>query len=690
MKNLKLLTSMFLSLIMVLSMAVSPVWAVTQYDGSENAPMNGTTMIANILPGFAGKDTADKVYSLTGAAADAGSGNVGFNIAKSTTSNTDTATLEFQFLLPTTTDKLRVSIHYFYNSDKSSNTTNWFNITTTGLVTTNNKISSITSKETVSLETNKWYTVSIQVPGDGSKTIPVYINGTNVATINVNSSYPVYGIRSRALVGPADSTQTVYIDDVYSYKASEKTFSPAESIPSEISAYSDGYTLSGDTLTVPYGATVADILDSIKTTDTTGDVIRVYKDSSMTSSAENSDSANGTTIVVAAKNGTEYEQAYSYYTVEEAEPDPDVLKGKSSDDIILTENADSLSVVSVEPGNYGKLSGDSVYKVTNNDLGTRVSMQHSLNGNSTFSKGKAGVIEFSFCLPEGSHGFRITSSTGHTASGNGSFVTLTVDENGVYGGSNAENHFYTGKINANTWYNFAVEIPTNGGRGVNVYLNGEQINRASIDSGAWYGFRTFFVIMKAADGEVMYLDNISVSESFTNTNQAARVNGENMATRGGKLYALNGATASDITLGANETLRLYNSDWTVAENLADADIAVFVTTNGRSMERTLTYYDVNLSDCVVDYDVTTADETETLNASVYSNTQASLILAHYTVEGGVKTFEGVTSIDATVVDGVYVAAIPASVLNPAYSYTLFAWSDTDNTITPLTTSINLN
>lgn len=688
MKKMKLLTSMFLSLIMVLSMAVSPVWAATQYDGSGNAPMNGTTMIANILPGFAGKDTADKVYSLTGAAADAGSGNTGFNIAKSTTSNTDTATLEFQFLLPTTTDKLKVSIHYFYKSDKSVNTTNSFNITTSGLADYNNKISSISSLKTVSLDTNKWYTISLAIPGDGGKTIPVYINGTNVATINVNGSYPVYGIRSRALVGPAASTQMVYIDDVYSYKASEKTFSQAESTPSNLTTTLSNYTLSDDTLTVPHGATFADLKSAITTTDAAEgtDVVRYYTDSTMTAEiTEDSASVDGATIVVAAKNGTDVEQAYSYYSVKQAEPDPDVLKGKSADDLV----GSTLAFASVA-GMHGKLADDTVYQISSDGDTNRLTLANTLTkkltGTSvnTFTKNEITAVSFSFMIPSGSNGFSINDTTYWSTSGSnkrGNFNRIVFDTDGIWSGDKVSK---LEDIEADKWYNFTLSCSSDGGKDVELYLNGVSISK-TVAEYDMQGFRTMNLDMRG--NSVYYLDNIEAEASTViSDDAAATVTGDYISAYGGKLNLLAGKTDFET----NGTCRLYKDNWVLTDDITEAEIAVFAATNGRSMERTLTYYDVNLSDCVVGYDVTTADETKTLNASIYSNTQASLILAHYTVEGGVKTFEGVTSIDATFDDGVYVAAIPASVLNSAYSYTLFAWSDTDNTITPLTTSINLN
>lgn len=688
MKKMKLITSMFLSLILVISMTIQPAFAADTYDGS--TAITGAVVKSNAPVG--GKLSLDDYYEVSTAC----------------TSYNNTATLslkanilEMQFLLTDNNAKVIIRPRTYQTSSQNSYVAyNYFEISSDGMAWKGGKWSADKNKTiwTVNheIEVGYWHTLVIQYEdrsaSDGLQTGAYYIDGECIKSND--KSLDIYGYRNIGF-GPASSEHPVLFDNIYNWygRKGEASASNVPDInrrtPSDITLLSDGYTLSNNTLTVPYGATVADMLGSINTTDGTDDVIRVYKDSSMTSSAENSDSAKGTTVVIAAKNGTDVEQAYSYYTVEEAEADPDVLKGKSAADISLTENdGDNLSVVSAEPGNYGKLNTDSVYKVTNNISGARVSVVNSLRGN-TFAKSKTGVIEFSFCLPENSSGFKTNYSNGYTSDSNVGLYGLTVNNDGIKIGSN---HFYTKSIKSNTWYNMAIEISTTGTDEFNIYLNGELIfddNGGS--STEWYGFRTFFIIPVAANGETLYLDNISHSESFTNTNQAAKISGEKMAARGGKLYALNGASATDITLGTNEALRIYNSDWTLAESLADAEIAVVATTNGRSMERAYTYYDVELSDCVIDYNITTSDDNETLDASVYSNTPASLILAHYTTEGSAKTLEGVSSIDAAVDNnGVYVATIPASALNPAYSYTLFAWSDTDNTLTPLTTDISIN
>lgn len=691
MKKNKKILFMFINFVLALSVLSQSVFAaIGLYQGSESIKPSGSAVNCVTSDGNAGKMDSDTVYFVSGKE-DSENGIFGVQHASKDNGLTH-AIYEMSFMLPDETVKIRSHLTYYKSSTVSDYIPYAFlDINASNGITTRirskDKVAywTLTNVNSYNIETNKWYTLAIDFPSEGNTTGHIYLNGVKVHTFQRNSNVDnkIYGVRN-FIFGATEGTG-FYLDNMYGYiNETEHSFNIAESTPSLVTG-GEGVTVENNVVTVPFGTTAQQLKNIITTTDGEDDVKRVYTNSEMTTEAQLTDLADGTTFVVAAKNGTGREMAYSYYTVQEAapvDPDADVFKGNSADDLKFGDNA-AAKDVNTQNGLFGKKEDDSAYKIVGSSKNqTIISLSRTLrDGSGTFARSKSGAIEFSFCLPEGSTGFVMTDCTGRTKAEGldfGNVTELTVDSSGMY---SADYCFYSNEIKTNTWYNFAVEIATDGTNKFKVYLNGEEVyvnNKNDINT--WYGFRTFFININK--NETLYLDNLSISESYNNAlNLPANPTSENITLNNGKLTALRGTSVSDITLGENEAVRLYKADWSTAANLDEAAIAVIATTNGRSIERAYTYYNVDLKECITTY----SKEDDILNANLKSASSSTLIIAWYTSD---KTFVELTSDTAQLVDGIYVANLEDVNVNEDYSYRIFAWNSVDG-LYPLTTSTDV-
>ncbi len=633
MKKMKLI-SIILAALMVFSSV--NVLAENTFDGDTAASVNGATKITvtSSVPGFSGKDINDTVYSITGAVADAGSGNVGFNVAANTTGGTETVTVEMQFLLPTVSDGLRISIHHYYDSAHTVNSTLPFNISASGVTSSSNRVSSITTHIQPNIEANKWYTLSFDVSGNGGKTIPVYINGDKVATINGNNSYPMYGIRSRLLVGPNTATGTVYVDDVHTYKASEHTFSVDELTPSSVESVANGKVVNSNTIGVLDGTTVSELKSAI-TTDGSDDVVKIYN-SELTAELDANANAIGGVVVVAAKKETTTEQAYRYYTVNELDLDEEHGRGKNASDLVIhnTNNVANSTVTSVE-GNFGKKASDDVYKVDHNK-------DYSINLTPTFYHDKTqaamwsedyGNLEFSFAIPEGG-GIRIhaqyfdsAQSTGHT------YQFLNFEE----GEFNTNTGSTVGKredvnIEANKWYTVGITLNTDGAEDgtFDIYLNGEYIT--SVGAARARGFRQPSLSPYA--NTTAYFDNISMSRTSTyeaSKDTPALVKADGAVAADGKVsyVTLPSSFTSD---DANTSVRLYDTNWNEVNAVVEAKYVVSAGKDATLTDRVLAYYEID--DEASDYVLGVTNDGTNLKAIGYGkDNNATVYLAKYVADG---------------------------------------------------------
>ena len=617
MRKIKPISILFLTMLLVLSILVAPAYAATNYNGS-NLPSNYTG-VAIKSDGMGGKTTSDNYYAINAKCGSWSKYDSAFVLPNFMN------TFEGQFMLNASDSvfHIRMKVH---TTSKSSSGTKYLYIDfkATGVYCyehTSDEEELKWSKK-MTLVPGHWYTFAAEFGDDsadsGAQQAQYYLNGVNIHSGKEFEA--MRGVRNWA-VAAKSANKTVFVDNIIvtngrGVTASEThVVNAATSTPSVISSLAEGYTLSGDVVTVPYGTDVQSLVSAISTTDGSGDVIRVYTDSTMSNIADNSAKAANTKIVIAAKNGTDTEQAYSYYTVNEAEHDADVLKGKTADDIYLNNNTtEPVTVVETANNAYGKASEDSVYKITNNN-GAAVNLAQCLLGKNTFSKG-TGALEFSFALPEGSSGFTMTNSTGHTETSYEALTELTFNTNGIWSGSSMQNCIYSG-LEAEKWYNIAIEMATDGSNTFNIYLNGTQVYEVKDSSNSWYGFRTAYIKMKDKNGGVMYLDNISASKSYDNANNIpAQISGNKFVLKNGKFLALNGISTADITMAEDNAYRLDNSDWSVAESFEDAEIIVFTAKNGRSMERAYTYYNVDCSDCIIDYELSGKSGSEKLTSDI--------------------------------------------------------------------------
>ena len=657
-----------MSIILALLLLVSAVtaFATGPYYGADTAEFEiqgtGATATVTTLTNQAGKSNDDYAYCLSGAAATASKNYIQMRGIKSNSSK-----LECQFMLKDDSSTIRFNF-VIYTDDAQNTTANndRINISTSGITGYTNSSGTVyttVNLENHTIEKNKWYTLAI-VYAYGSTTNKkigdLYLNGIKLGTINSYNNY-VYSM-AYTRPGCGSSTSEIYLDNLYTYSDG---FSPEKLTPSYVTSVTGG-AVEDDVITVPYGTKVSELSSILTTDDGNGDIVRIYTDSSMTTEADSTASANGTTMVVAATNGADEEMAYSYYTIEEADPDADVLKGGSVDDFIIYGSDDKNSVLELETGVYGKTADDSAYKFTNEDSAAYVHKAASHN-NATNS-----LLEFSFARASDGDNFYLQmpyyDESGNQISG----TRMYFNENGIEWGTGRYSLCNTISFEPQKWYTIAIQFPCEGSKTMIVYVNGEEVYNGELLGTSAYGLK--YARFYISNGKTFYLDNFRTArELYTPSKDAkAEISVANGIVKDNVLKML-AADENKITIGETDILRMYKSDWSTAANLSEADFVVAAAKNGRNIERTYTYLDKEIASVIVDYSKAIQEDVTSLSTKLMSNEEAStLIVAWYND----KELVDLEVIPAAATDDIYVAENNLT-LNNSYSYRIFAWNSLD-------------
>lgn len=203
------------------------------------------------------------------------------------------------------------------------------------------------------LEPDKWHTFALVSPepyndsaAENSNIIKMYINGELIDSRASTTTRT--GFRNRISLSTIDNNSTsnpvIYFDNI---RVHSLGYEPEYDVLDNID-YVDG--IDGNNIIVKKRATVGELKAGItKKEDTT---IRVY--SSLTSTEVLPDTAyieDGYVVVAAAKNGSEMERSYNYYTVDKI-PNEVIVTTKVNGDQARLYDADDTLSVSASFNNY--------------------------------------------------------------------------------------------------------------------------------------------------------------------------------------------------------------------------------------------------------------------------------------------------------------------------------------------------
>lgn len=667
MKKMKLITSLLLSLVLVMSAISNIVFAETGlHHGNTELIVNGTDVTVVNDYGSKGKAASDTVYRVSGKRSSSAFVNGTGNLEISS------AIFETAFMLPSNEVAIGSYLSYYEaNATGSSNRQEgpFIKITATDGIASHVKSSTgaaywtLTSEADYDIELNKWYTLAIEFPAGGAKNGNIYLNGKLVHEFGKNVEiYGVYALKLGAM-----STDNFYLDNLHGYKnGTDATFDINKLTPSDVVAAGD-VTVENNVVTVPFGTTVGGLDDILTTTDGQSDVIRVYTDESMTTEAQSGDPADGKTLVVAAVNGTDgIERAYSYYTIAQAaKPDPyaDILKGET-----LTEDfgINGDAVMEFERGVYGKASDDMAYKFTKTDSDSYINYK-CIHKDSAYS-----LVEFSFAKESTDNGFQLEMNYYEDKLQSIRKSTSIYFRDEGLGWGSSTDKLYDRPYEAGKWYTVAVQFPTNGEKDVIIYVNGNLAHTGEIKAGAW---GLAYARFNISQNKTLYLDNVRKAKEEYNPGNDAKA----------ALTITNGVIKDNVikvidkdkfdvnysSTAAN--LRMYANDGTQVYSLADADYVVAagkMTRDGVELERTYTYLTIEEAPVIVYY----TKDGETLTANLLAGGEATLILAYYQDKG----LTGHTPVAATDdnADGIYSAEVTEA-MTDGLSYRIFAWDSID-------------
>ena len=270
-------------------------------NASDLVSYNTSTTVTSVAGNY-GKLTSDDVYKVVSTSSEQ------INIPKTFTDAAtlgDYGVLEFQFALEPGAYVTLVlngdAEGYQYGKEKSINL--YENTVSTGAKGTSNE-----SINKAHIKNNKWYSAVITVPtkqNANDNLIKVYLNGEMVLEINETEM--------KSFRRPTLNIYNGYLDNISVSEGS--AYNPLVDTPAYITNIADGAVMSEDSKSVKVlsNLTVADIKARISTTDG-DDIVRIYN-KDLTTVADDDDNAVGKVIVVASKNGTFVEQAYTYYPI---------------------------------------------------------------------------------------------------------------------------------------------------------------------------------------------------------------------------------------------------------------------------------------------------------------------------------------------------------------------------------------
>ena len=278
-----------------------------------NVPSNASAKIkvASNVPGIYGKDLSDVVYNVHDISATDGTMlNYMVNNADASLNND---VMEFSICLPSGSPDVIITagvLNSTGNTGAGSQVDKTYTLTTDGFFYGSEKI--------YETKADQWYTMAfvapkgmktIGVPSDtDDKTGEVYINGELANTMQFNTPTS-YGFRYFRFYGNDTALTDIgyYLDNVRWHCGEYLPKYDASPVVT-----SDYISASKDTITVKE-ATVASLKSLVETNSDTR--LNVYNTSGVLITDENANVESGYTLVAAAKNGSDMERSYAYYSI---------------------------------------------------------------------------------------------------------------------------------------------------------------------------------------------------------------------------------------------------------------------------------------------------------------------------------------------------------------------------------------
>lgn len=584
MKKFKSISTLFLTIVLVLSVFSTSVFAMTSYSGTETHA--NATIVSD---GVGGKDITDSYYRIDTACT---ARNVSFTLPNFSNN------LECQFMLSTSDAamQIRMIMHGTAAKTSSGNHSYLYVEINENEMFFNYKNGSSAAwstkwKESINLEAGKWYTLVAKF-GDlsassGEQQAEYYINGELIHSGSELSN--LYGIRNWAF-GPASADHPIYVDNVITtngrgtsggndglYTPDINRWTPSEVISSVSDIVVDS---AAKTVTVLPETTVASVKNTIATTDGVDDIVEVYN-SDLTTVANNSDYAYDKVIVVASKNGQTTEQAYNYYTIEEVEYDAEKGRGKNASDLHVASGTYNITS---EGSIFGKAYHDEAYKVECITDGEGISIANTLLDKNTVG-GSYGYFKCQFALEEGA---TLTIHMAYNPDAS-NYVRMNLTEGGTTLGSN-EDAYIAAPIETGKWHTLCIIGPTSGDKNGKfaAYVDGKVIRTMNV-SEAYYGMRRPFIVPTDA---TVYLDNIEVKaiNTYDFADLSSWIDIDNAIIKGSEINYTAMPEASDFHPGADTSIRFYDANW---NRLADTNGAAYVVAGDKDAagyETRISYY----------------------------------------------------------------------------------------------------
>lgn len=645
-KMMKKIMTIVICFTMILTSFASTVFAASAVEGMIDGSQDFASVPATAcsryekVSGFAGKESDDTIYSLTSVQG-VSPGTSTSVLPVPVNSNTSTKFYEVSFML--TDDSAGIIFrNQIWKTGSGSITPQW-EVSTRGFATNVWSDGSRTYVDDVSFETNKWYNLSFVISNatdDSTQIVELYVNGVKKADIDVGSA--VSGWR-RIQYEPNSNASSVLYGYVDNIRMGGETYdnsinlAPALTVndSSIISVLQDG------TITLAKPATVAQIKNAVTKSDDT--TLRIYNGSALLEDSDNV--PTGATLVAAAKNGTDKERTYSYYTVGKAIKTFDgILDGSTS----LTSG--SYTTVETVDGLWGKASDDKVYAFTGNNV-TQTAANHVMPFSIIpYSECKQKVFETSFMLPYGSKGFGLIIHKWETADQQRTEDSVYFKPDGIYI-SYKTPQILNYNFDYNKWYNVAFVIPGQIGDSLSggtatFYVNGEEIGTLPMLETS--GMRRLVICSastsQSLESPFVYMDNLRLTDTVYSNATYDTVDAVNFSAfdtdaASGKLYITQPVTADDIInditgLEEDSYITILAADGTPllgTANVVDGSKVAIAAKNGTNLTRTISYYSVKQ----LEYDAKIIVLKDGLAAgSVYDNDSSLTFSASFTNYSG--------------------------------------------------------
>jgi len=488
------------------------------------------------------------------------------------------------------------------------------------------------------LTPDKWHNLAFVTPepyvesdATHDNKIKIYHNGKLVESRAVTNTKS--GFRNKIFVSSyGDSTDDpqAYLDNIRVYSGE---YAPEYDTLDAID-YADG--VIDDQIIMKERITVAQLKEGITKKEDTE--IRVYK--TLTSDKYLSDDEyveDGYTVVAAAKNGSEMERSYNYYTAGKyvykyngINKGTTVLSNKSG-------TASSFGTMQSVKGNLGGKENDDYLVWCNSDGANQRVIPI------TDATGTQDVLEMSFYIPSNSNGFSIGQFLSNTANSGACGFSLWFKPSGFYTRwSSGEN--WQCALEPDKWHTFAMVTPTPyvdgteaGSDRVTVYLDGKKMEFTT--NATKTGFR-YLNLGCFANGDMrpaVYFDNIRThSEAYAPQYDVP----DDITFTGFECTDKVITVKAPVTVGQLKESINKNEDTfiRVYENLSSTDIlsddtiiengyvVVAAAKNGSEMERTYNYYTVDR----IRYEVSTQTLVNGEASNVFDDDDTLYISADFT------------------------------------------------------------